>query len=92
VKKKKLDTDQFLDGVDRSMTEKEDDYRRLAGNYQVVISDLSEEDGGGYLASVPDLPGCMADGETAEEAADEARDAIEAYLNALNDQEAAGSG
>ena len=65
---------------------------RQVGNYEVVISELSKEDGGGYLASVPDLPGCMADGETVDEAAEEARDAIEAYLKALDDHEAAGSG
>ncbi len=32
--------------------------------YTVVIKALSDEDGGGYVATVPDLPGCMSDGET----------------------------
>lgn len=32
--------------------------------YPVVIQPLSEEDGGGWLASFPNLPGCMGDGET----------------------------
>ena len=27
--------------------------------YKVVIEKLSEEDGGGFLATVPELPGCM---------------------------------
>ena len=36
--------------------------------YPVIVSPLSEEDGGGFLATVPDLPGCMSDGETPEEA------------------------
>ncbi len=36
--------------------------------YPVIISPLSEDDGGGFLATVPDLPGCMSDGETPEEA------------------------
>ena len=34
--------------------------------YQVTISALSVEDGGGFLAEVFELPGCMADGETKE--------------------------
>jgi antitoxin HicB len=27
--------------------------------FTIVIEPLSESDGGGYLATVPDLPGCM---------------------------------
>jgi len=38
--------------------------------YAVRIERLAENDGGGYLATVPDLPGCMSDGETPEEAAE----------------------
>ena len=37
--------------------------------YPVVIEPLSKDDGGGFAAIVPDLPGCMSDGETPEEAA-----------------------
>jgi antitoxin HicB len=36
--------------------------------YTVRIERLADTDGGGYLATVPDLPGCMSDGETPEEA------------------------
>jgi len=35
-------------------------------DYPVLIEPLSLEDGGGFLATVPDLPGCMSDGDTAE--------------------------
>ena len=35
-------------------------------DYSVLIEPLSAEDGGGFLATVPDLPGCMSDGESAE--------------------------
>ena len=35
-------------------------------NYSMIIS-FSEEDNA-YLVSVPDLPGCMADGKTPDEA------------------------
>lgn len=50
--------------------------------YDFVITVLSEEDGGGYLASVPDLYGCFADGETPEEALSELRSAISAWIAA----------
>ena len=46
---------------------------------QVVIEALSEEDGGGYLATVPALPGCMSDGETRAEALANVEDAITAW-------------
>ena len=48
--------------------------------YPVVIEALSEEDGGGFLATVPDLPGCMSDGETREEAARAIDDAIAQWI------------
>lgn len=32
-------------------------------SYVIVLTPLSDEDGGGYMAHVPDLPGCLADGE-----------------------------
>jgi antitoxin HicB len=51
-----------------------------ADSLQIVIERLSEEDGGGYLATVPALPGCMADGETRAEALENAEDAISAWL------------
>ena len=41
----------------------------------------SEEDAG-YIAVVPDLPGCSAYGETLEEAAHEIKDAQAAWLEA----------
>ncbi len=36
--------------------------------YPVIVEPLSPEDGGGFVATVPDLPGCISDGETQEEA------------------------
>ena len=33
-----------------------------------MLRALHAEDGGGYLAVVPDLPGCMSDGDTPAEA------------------------
>lgn len=48
--------------------------------YPVTIRPLSKEEGGGYLAEFPDLPGCIADGETIEEALHEAEGALKAWL------------
>ena len=44
--------------------------------HMVVIEPLSEEDGGGFLATVPELPGCMSDAETRAEALANVEDAI----------------
>ncbi len=48
--------------------------------YPVMIEPLSIEDGGGFVATVPDLPGCMSDGETPEEALANVRDAIAEWI------------
>ncbi|WP_449246640.1 type II toxin-antitoxin system HicB family antitoxin [Desulfarculus baarsii] len=48
--------------------------------YPIEIARLPVEDGGGWLVTFPDLPGCMADGATVEEALREAEDALEAYV------------
>ena len=48
---------------------------------KVVIEQLSEEDGGGYLATVPELPGCMSDGETRAEALVNVENAIATWLH-----------
>lgn len=49
--------------------------------YPVVVEPLAAEDGGGFAAVVPDLPGCMSDGETPEEAIANVRDAIRTWLD-----------
>jgi predicted RNase H-like HicB family nuclease len=49
--------------------------------HKVVIEPLSEEDGGGFLATVPELPGCMSDGETRAEALVNVEDAIAIWLH-----------
>lgn len=50
--------------------------------YAVIVAPLSAEDGGGFSATVPDLPGCMSDGETPEEAIANVQDAIAAWIEA----------
>ena len=52
-------------------------------DYTILIEPLSPEDGGGFLATVPDLPGCMSDGETPEEALMNVRDAIACWIEAV---------
>ena len=49
--------------------------------YKIVIEPLSETDGGGFLATVPELPGCMSDGETRVEALANVEDAIAAWIH-----------
>ena len=51
-------------------------------DYTIVIEPATTEDGGGFLAFVPDLPGCMSDGETYEQAAHNVADAIESWIEA----------
>jgi antitoxin HicB len=49
-------------------------------DYPVIIEPLAAEDGGGFIALVPDLPGCMSDGETPEQALAEVQDAIASWI------------
>lgn len=46
------------------------------GAYAIMVEPLSQADGGGWLATVPALPGCMGDGNTPEEALADAEAAI----------------
>ncbi len=48
--------------------------------YPLQLRPLSEDEGGGYLALVPDLPGCMGDGETEAAAIADARSAIASWI------------
>ncbi len=58
-------------------------------NLKVV---LEPSDEGGYTAYVPALPGCISEGETADEAMDNVREAIALYLEPLDDDLAAVEG
>ncbi|MEO7211913.1 type II toxin-antitoxin system HicB family antitoxin [Mucilaginibacter sp.] len=50
--------------------------------YEVIIT---PEDEGGFSVSVPELPGCFTQGETVKEAMLMANDAINLYLESLNE-------
>lgn len=54
--------------------------------YPALIRELDPSDGGGYLVEIPDLPGCMADGETREEALRDAERAIDEWIDAARQQ------
>ncbi len=49
--------------------------------YPVIIEPLPEAEGGGFVALVPDLPGCMSDGETAQGALASVEDAIAQWID-----------
>lgn len=51
-------------------------------NYPIVIRDLPEEDGGGFLAYAPDLKGCMTTGDTQEEVLADIKLAIDEWRDA----------
>jgi predicted RNase H-like HicB family nuclease len=46
---------------------------------------LEESDEGGYTAYVPSLPGCISEGNTKEEALKNIHEAIELYLESVED-------
>ena len=48
--------------------------------YSFNISTLPPEEGGGYLIEFPDLPGCISDGETIEEAIANGKDAMFCWI------------
>ncbi len=51
-------------------------------NYEVVFREESE---GGFTVIVPDLAGCVTFGETLEEAKEMAKEAIELYVESLQE-------
>lgn len=53
--------------------------------YPFTIRPLSSEEGGGYLIEYPDVPGCISDGETPEEAILNGRDALKCSLLTLKE-------
>jgi len=49
---------------------------------------LEPSDEGGFTATVPSLPGCISEGETRDEALANIREAIELYLEPVEDDTA----
>jgi len=48
------------------------------------VRSLSPDEGGGYVVTFPDLPGCMSDGESIAEAIKNAAEAEEAWMKAAD--------
>ena len=53
--------------------------------YAHIIEPLSIDEGAGFLITLPDLPGCMADGATEAEAIENGRDAFLCWVSAVAD-------
>ena len=53
----------------------------MSRQYSVVLVPEPEE--GGYSVQVPALPGCVTQGETLEDCAENARDAIALFIESL---------
>lgn len=53
--------------------------------YQFHVRPLSKEEGGGYLVEYPDIPGCMSDGETIEEAIANGKEALRDCVDVLRE-------
>ena len=51
-------------------------------NLKIILEPSNE---GGYTAIVPSLPGCISEGETKEEALKNIREAVELYLEPVED-------
>jgi len=49
-------------------------------DYPFGIRRLGKDEGGGYLIEFPDLPGCVSDGETIEEAIANGADALNSWI------------
>jgi len=55
-------------------------YRVGGDDYPFTVRPLTAEEGGGYLVEFPDLPGCLSDGETVDEAIASGMDAKRAWI------------
>jgi antitoxin HicB len=52
--------------------------------YRFTIRPMTEDEGGGYLIEFPDLPGCMSDGETVDEAIANGAEAKRDWIAAMH--------
>jgi predicted RNase H-like HicB family nuclease len=62
--------------------------RRIVGEKEVAMKlrvVLEPSDEGGFTAYVPALPGCVSEGDTREEALANIREAIELYIEPVED-------
>jgi len=50
---------------------------------QILVNLIYDQDYKGYVADVPELPGCMSQGKTVEAALKNVKEAISLYIEAL---------
>lgn len=62
-------------------------YRVGGDDYPFTVRPLAAEEGGGYLIEFPDLPGCISDGETVDDAIANGMDAKQAWLTVAKEAE-----
>ena len=53
--------------------------------YRISLRPLLAEEGGGWLPEVPDLPGCISDGDTPQQAVENVMDAIACWIDAAKE-------
>lgn len=56
--------------------------RQLKGQYQFEVIFTPQEEGG-FTVEIPDLPGCISEGDSLDKAEKNIREAIELYLETL---------
>jgi antitoxin HicB len=49
---------------------------RKTDRYRFAVRPFSKDESGGYLVECPEIPGCMSDGDTVEEAIANGREAL----------------
>jgi len=49
--------------------------------YKIELTPLAQQDGGGFLATIPLLKGCQSDGETPDQAIQNLREAQKAWFS-----------
>ena len=76
-----------LPAVQSVARERSAPYRVGGDDYPFTVRPLAAEEGGGYLVEFPDLPGCISDGETVDEAIANGMDAKQGWLEVAKEQD-----
>jgi predicted RNase H-like HicB family nuclease len=63
-----------------NVREKTHDLIKEGGDLRIAFTTHKDDLDGGYIAECPDLPGCMSQGETEEEAAANLANAVSDYI------------
>jgi antitoxin HicB len=59
--------------------------KQALADYQFTVRPLTKDEGGGYLVEFPDIPGCMSDGETIQEAISNGHQALRDALDVFKE-------